>query len=152
MAGPTLTINGLLLDTAGFAGSLDLTDLEEAGPLRGSDFVAQGVDGATFRPKVQGPHLALCSLRIFGRNTSAGVPHPDAWSGIKANVATIRSTCITASKSALVTATLTYPDATTRSGQVYCPRLDVSLNNGDRTGNGGVLAVLEVVIPAGALA
>lgn len=151
MAGPTLTINGLSLDVPGFCGSTDLTDLEEIGPLRGSDFVAQGVAGATFRPKVRDVHVALVGIKVFGRNSEAGVLHPDPWSGIKANLATIRTSVLVASETAAVPLILTYPDASTRSGSVYCPRIDVSMNQGDRTGNGGVLAVLEIVIPSGAL-
>jgi hypothetical protein len=150
MAGPKLTINSLLLEVPGFCGGRDLTDLETGGPMRGEDFVSHGVAGQTFRPKVQDAHVALVSLLIFGRNNAAGVAHPDNWTGIKANVQAIRAACVTASLTSLVTATVTYPNASTRSGQVYCPRLDVAMHNDDRTG-AAVSAVLEVVIPSGAL-
>lgn len=148
MAGPTLTVNGLKLEIAGFCGGKDLTDLEQDGPARGSDFVAQGVDGATFRPKSRDSLVAMCSFLVFGKNSSTGVVHPDNWSGIRKNVAEIRAATVVASRTALVTATVTYPDAVTRTAQVYCPSFDVGMHQDDRTGH-AVTGVLEIVVPAG---
>ena len=145
-----LTINSLRLDRVGFCGMLDMTDLLQEGEARGANFVADGVTGSTFLPKVTGELRALVQLQVEGEVDKDGVAHPDRWSGIRANVEQIRTSCVVASKSALVTATLTYPDDVTRSADVECPRLDVGLYRGDLTG-GAVLAVLEIVIPAGQL-
>lgn len=152
MADYSITINGLLLQRPGFCVARDLTDLLTKGPFRGSNFVAQGVTGSTFRPKVRGEMRALASFRVFGALDSTGVPHAvPKWAGIRANLEAIEAACVDASASALVTASITYPDLVTRSAQVECPRLDAELADGDLSG-AAVTAVLEVVIPAGALA
>jgi hypothetical protein len=150
MAGPILTINGLTLERDGFCAGRDLTDLFREGEHRGEDFIANGVQGQTFRPKVRDAHIALCSFLVFGRNGPTGTAHPDRWSGIEANLQTIRTATIAASRSALVSASLALPNGSTRTGQVYCPRLDVGLHEEDLSG-AAVIAVLEVVIPSGAL-
>lgn len=144
-----VTINGLTLDIAGFCVVRDLSPLLTAGDLRGGDFTAQGVDGDTYRAKSLGAHRLLLPLLIFGDNDKTGSAHTYTWVGLRDNVEEIRSTCVDGTKSALKTLTLTFQDASTRSGSVYCPRLDVSLHNGYRA---SVLSgVLEVVIPAGEL-
>lgn len=145
-----LTVNSLVLDRVGFCGLLDMTDLLTEGPARGSNFVSQGVNGSTFRPKPGGELRAMIQLLVEGEVDKDGVAHPDRWSGIRANVEQIRTSCVTASRSALVTATLTYPDATTRSASVECPRFDVGLWRNDVTG-GAVVGVLEMIVPAGSL-
>lgn len=144
-----VTINSLTLDVAGFCYVRDLSPLLQAGPLRGTDFVEQGVDGRTYRAKAQDELRVLLPLVIFSDNTSSGTPHTNSFVGLRKNVAEIQTACVTGSKSALVTLTLNYGDASTRTGSVWCPRLDVALLDGYR---GKVASgVLEVVVPSGAL-
>lgn len=152
MTAPYLTVAGLRLDIAGFCGSTDLTALMALAPFRGpDDFVTQGVDGATFREKFRGELRAAVGLKIFGENDKLGVAHPDPVSGCYHNLKTIESTVCTGSKSALVTATLTFPDATAPSASVYCPRIEPGRLSEDDHTYTCLYAALEIVVPSSGL-
>lgn len=149
MADNYVTINSLRLDIDGFARARDLTPLMEVA-YRGSDFVAQGVAGSTYRPKVRDSLRLLLPLYVYGKNDKDGVAHANPYAGIRANVEQIITSCVTGSASATVTLSATYEDAVTRTASVYCPRLDVGLVTQNDKGR-VASAVLEVVIPAGQL-
>lgn len=143
-----VTINGLRLDRAGFCGLLDFGDLLTEGPARGANYAAQGVGGTTFRPKVGGELVAMVQLEVEGQVDKDGVAHANAWAGLRNNIEQIRTSCVVASKAALVTASVTFEDDSVRSAPVECPRLSVGLQ--DVVGNRAI-AVLEIVVPSGAL-
>lgn len=149
MADNYVTINGLRLDVDGFCKVRDLTPLLEQGPFRGTDYVALGTAGRTFRTKVRDAHTILLPLLVYGLNDKDGVAHANPYAGLRDNVEQIYTSCVEASDTATVTGTVTYEDGATRSGSVYCPRLDVGLHNGYKATV--LAAVLEVVIPSGVL-
>lgn len=150
MAAPTVTINSQSLSIAGFCGTRNIVGLEAPAPMRGPDDVEfDGVDGATFIPKVLGPLVTACSFLVKGDNDASGTPHSDPHVGLRDNVETITAAIM--SPTALVTCTVTYGDASTRSGQIYVPRVIPSaLTDDDGTGGGRIL-VVEIICPAGAL-
>jgi hypothetical protein len=149
MTAPYLVLNGQSLSIPGFCGTKDITGLMAPAPMRDvEDFESDGIDGATFIPKPRGPLVTGASFLVSGRNTSAGVPHADPWVGVRDNRETIAAAVI--SPTALVTAVMHYGDASTRSGQIYVPRLIPSpIQEDDATGAAQVI-VLEIVCPAGA--
>lgn len=148
MADFYLTVNTLRLDRAGFCKGRDITDLLGQGPLRGEDFVAQGVAGRTFRTKTQDELVAQCSFVVFGLNNKDGTPYADRFVGLRENIEQIRTSCIDGSASSLVTATLTFPDASTTSASVYCRRLATNLY-GDLRNGAAMGLIMEIVVPAG---
>lgn len=150
MPAPTATINGQSLSIPGFCGTRDIVGLETPTPMRGpDDFEADGVAGAEFVPKVRGSLRTACSFLVEGRNDEVGTPWPDPWVGLRNNLETIAAAII--SPTALVTCTVTYGDASTRSGQIYVPSVVPSaLVDDDGTGGGRIL-VVEIVCPAGGL-
>lgn len=118
-----LTVNSLVLDLDGFCQVRSLLPLLEQGALRGDDFTSLGVDGDTFQARSQGAHKIALDLTIYGNKSSAGATHTDQWKGLYTNVAQIYTSCVTGSKAAAVTATLTFADASTISGSVVCTEL-----------------------------
>lgn len=148
MASPYLTVNSLKLDGDGFCRARNITALFGQGPLRGSDFVAQGVAGRTFRTKVQDELRASCSFVVFGLKNSAGTPYSDRFVGLRENFEQIRTSCIDGSRTALVTATLTFPDASTTSASVYCRELQPALF-GDLRNGAAMGLIMDIIVPAG---
>lgn len=150
MADLYVVFNSLRLDRDGFMTARDITALTRRGPLRGDDFTNQGVDGDTFRPKVQGSHIAVCSWLIHGKVDPDGVAHPDNFSGLRDNIEAVEAAMLTATKSAMKTITVHYPDGGTRSASAWCRTIDISQHDGDRLGIAQKL-VADIRIPAGAL-
>lgn len=149
MPAPHLVINGQSLSIPGFCGTKDLTGLMAPAPMRGpDDHESDGIDGATFVPKVLGSLETGASFLVSGRNTAAGVPHADPWVGIRNNREAIAAAVI--SPTALVTAVMHYGDGSTRSGQIYVPRLIPSAITDDDATGAAQIIVLEIVCPAGA--
>lgn len=150
MAAPTVTINSQSLSIAGFCGTRDIVGLEAPAPMRDvDDFESDGVDGAIFIPKPMGSLRTACSFLVKGANDASGTPHSDPHVGLRNNIETITAAIM--SPSALVTCTVTYGDASTRSGQIYVPRVVPSaLTDDDSTGAARIL-VVEIVCPAGGL-
>lgn len=144
-----VTINGLRLDLDGFATVDDLTPLQERGPKRGTNFVAQGVDGTTFRPKSLHEYPVLLQVVVFGDKSSTGVTHPTPRAGFQANYNMIYDTCVAASDDALVPLVLTLDNGSTLTGNVECTRFDVTRYD-NKPWNVWV-GPLEIVIPAGRL-
>lgn len=151
MPAPTVAINGQSLSVAGFCGTRDIVGLETPAPMRDvDDFESDGVDGAIFVPKPMGSLRTACSFLVESRNDAAGVAWADPHVGLRNNVEAITAAIM--SPAALVACTVTYGDASTRTGQVYVPRVVPSaLVDGDSTGTARIL-VVEIVCPAGALA
>jgi hypothetical protein len=145
-----LTINGLNLLRPGFARVTDLTPLMAKGRMRGDDWTSQGVAGVTFRPKVRDALVVLLQVVVESDKTSTGTNHAvKGMVGLEANMAAIDAACVAGSMSSLVTLTLTRSNASTRTGQVYCPSFEPGEYVDDALAV--QLGVLEVVIPSGAL-
>lgn len=144
-----VTLNSLRMDIAGCWEIRDPVALLEQGPFRGSDFVAQGEEGRTFRAKVRDAHSVMLPVLFFGDNDKDGVAHPDTYSGLRDNIEQAYTSWVEASQAATITCTVTYDDAATRTASVYCPQLRVSRHSGYRA----IVfsGVLEVVIPSGKL-
>lgn len=143
-----VTINSLRLDIDGFATVDDLTPLQNRGPSRGKNFVAQGVGGSIFRTKVISELPVLLQVVVFPEKSSAGVAHSEVRSGFQANYDEIYEACVVASRAALVPLVLTLDDGSTLSGSVECPRFEVGRYGSTRNVWSGPL---EIVVPAGQL-
>lgn len=150
MTAPTVTINGQSLSISGFCGTKDIVGLEAPAPMRDvDDFESDGVDGAIFVPKPMGSLRTAASFLVESRNNAAGTPWSDPHVGLRNNVEAITAAIM--SPSALVSCVVTYGDASTRTGQIYVPRVVPSaLVEDDSTGAARIL-VVEIVCPAGAL-
>lgn len=149
MTAPYIVINGQSLSIPGFCGTKDITGLMAPAPMRDlEDFESDGVDGATFIPKPMGSLETGASFLVHGRNDAAGVPHADPWVGVRDNREAIAAAVI--SPTALVTATMHYGDGSTRSGQIYVPRLIPSAIQEDDATGAAQIIVLEIICPAGA--
>lgn len=151
MASINVTFNGLLLDREGFCEALNIDDLLFLdGGLRGEDWTEDGVEGDTFRSKVRGSAVAVCSFLIQGFRDHAGVAHPYRWAGLRDNVEHIRATVKDATEDAPQLLVVTYDDGATRSGLAWCRKVDVVEHDGDRTGVAKRL-ILDIRVPAGVL-
>lgn len=150
MADLYVVFNSLRLDRDGFMTARDITALTTRGPLRGDDWTSDGVDGDTFLPKSQGSHIAICSWLVHGKVNSAGVAHPDNFSGLRDNIEEIEAAVLTATEAAPQTLTVHYPDTGTRSALAWCRKVDVTPHDNDRLGIAQRL-VLDIRIPSGVL-
>lgn len=146
----TLTVNGIDLALPGFAQAQDLSRFRAIRTVRGDDFTSQGVDGATFRPKVLNPATVLVQVLVENEADSTGTPYAfPGEASLQANFEAIEAGCVSASMSALVPLVLTFDDASTRTASVYCPRFEPGEHVDDEFT--AQVGVLEIVIPAGVL-
>ena len=120
----TLTINSISFPLAGAWEILDLTPLLQEGEPRGTNVTIPGVSGDEFRPKVLDTLVVLVPFLLYGDVNNLSSPHPDVRTGLKENTLYLNANLLEQNVGS-VTATVTYPNASTLSGTVAVQRINV---------------------------
>ncbi len=143
-----VTINSVVLATAGAWELIDPTPLLGEGDARGSNRVVPGSHGVSFRTKKRGAWRDVLQLDVWGEKNYAGVAHANYRVGMRDNIEYLRTNLLSANVGQ-VTLLYTFPDASTRTGD--CEVLSLTPSTRGQIGNWTVCA-LEIVLHDGLLA
>lgn len=120
----TAVLGAVSFPVAGAWEFVDLTPLMQEADGRGDDLTIPGAAGVTFKPRVRDELTVSLPILVYGDNDESLVAHADVRSGLKANVGYL-NTNLLAQNVGSITATVTYPDATTLAGPVAVERVRV---------------------------
>lgn len=145
----TIAIGSVTFPTDGAWGIEDPLPLLARANNVGPNLTVSDADGVTRRDKQRGSLRIPLRVFIFGLKDSAGSAHADEFKGVSDNYDHLYTNLVAATKTASVTCTVTFDDASTKSGSVEVPQLQMSSHNGPKSTT--AVAAMEVVLLDGQL-